>query len=163
MNQDKSSNKLSLVCGIIGIFGCISVIIADIIGIIVVEKHNPISETISALAITKSAWIQDTGLNLYAAAMIACAIGLYAWNLEGVRWKIAAVLLGLLGIDIILIAEHNQYAGRPGVGAAIHIYCVYAFTSKFWLASSRSKLVSLQYGNSNYLDSFSTDLLFCSY
>ena len=88
MNQDKSSNKLSLVCGIIGIFGCISVIIADIIGIIVVEKHNPISETISALAITKSAWIQDTGLNLYAAAMIACAIGLYTWNLEGLRWKI---------------------------------------------------------------------------
>ena len=131
--KDKSSSKLSLVCGIIGIFGCLSVIIANIIGIIVVEKHNPISETISALAITKYAWIQDLGLNLYAAAMIACAIGLYTWNLEGLRWKIAAVLLGLLGIDVILIAEHNQYAGRPGVGASIHIQCVYALAVLFAL------------------------------
>ena len=131
MKKNKSSNNLSFICGIIGIFGCLSVIIANIIGIIVVEKHNPISETISALAITKYAWIQDLGLNLYAAAMIACAIGLYTWNLEGLRWKIAAVLLGLLGIDVILIAEHNQYAGRPGVGASIHIQCVYALAVLF--------------------------------
>ena len=132
MNQkSRSSDKLSLVCGTIGIFGCLSVIIADLIGIIVVEKHNPISETISALAITKHAWIQDLGLDLYAAAMIACAIGLYAWNLDGLRWKIASVLLGLLGIDVILIAQHNQYAGRPGVGASIHIQCVYALAVLF--------------------------------
>ena len=129
--KDKSSSKLLLVCGIIGIFGCLSVIIANIIGIIVVESHNPITETISALAITKHAWIQDLGLDLYAAAMIACAVGLYAWNLGGLRWKTAAVLLGLLGVDVILIAEHNQYAGRPGVGAAIHIYCVYALAILF--------------------------------
>ena len=129
--KDKSSSKLLLVCGIIGIFGCLSVIIADIVGIIVVESHNPITETISALAITKHAWIQDLGLDLYAAAMIACAIGLFVWNLGGLRWKIAAVLLGLLGVDVILIAEHNQYAGRPGVGAAIHIYCVYALAILF--------------------------------
>lgn len=131
MKQNKSSNKLSLACGIVGIFGCLSVIIADIIGIIVVENHNPISETISALAITKSAWIQDLGLDLYAVAMFACAIGLYAWNLGGWRWKLASVLLGLLGIDIILIAEHNQYAGREGVGASIHIQCVYALAVLF--------------------------------
>ena len=131
MNQSKSLNKLFIVCGIIGIFGCISVVIADIIGIIIVENHNPISETISALAITKSAWIQDLGLDLYAVAMFACAIGLYQWNLGGLRWKIASVLLGLLGIDIILIAEHNQYAGREGIGASIHIQCVYALAVLF--------------------------------
>ncbi len=33
-----------------------------------------------------------------------------------------AALLVLLGINVILIAEHNQYAGREGVGASIHIY-----------------------------------------
>ena len=130
MNQ-RSSNKLALICGIIGIFGCISVILADIIGIIVVEEHNPISETISALAITKSAWIQDLGLDLYAVAMFACALGLFQWNLGGRKWKIASVLLVLLGIDIILIAEHNQYAGREGIGASIHIQCVYALAVLF--------------------------------
>ena len=129
---NKSSGSiLSLICGIIGIFGCFAVIITNIIGIIVVEKHNPISETISALAINKYAWIQDTGLDLYAAAMIACAIGLYAWNLGGTKWKIGTVLLLLLGIDVIVIAEHNQYAGREEIGASIHIQCVYIFAFLF--------------------------------
>ena len=132
MNQkNRSSNKLLVVCGAIGILGCLSVIVADIIGIIVVEEHNPISETISALAITKYAWIQDTGLDLYALAMFACAIGLFVWNLGDWRWKTASILLGLLGIDVILIAEHNQYAGREGVGASIHIQCVYALAVLF--------------------------------
>lgn len=110
----------------IGILGCFAAIITDIIGVIVVEKHNPISQTISALAIEKYAWIQDSGLDFFAAGLIACAVGLYVWNLNGTRWKIGTFLLFLLGIDVLLIAEHNKYAGRPGVGANIHIYCVYA-------------------------------------
>lgn len=133
MNPQKntSKSKLSLVCGIIGIFGCFSAIFTDIVGIILVENHNPISETISALAIKKYAWIQDTGLVLYAVAMMACAIALYAWNLGKTRWKIGTFLLGLLGIDVVLIALHNQYAGREGVGASIHIQCVYALAILF--------------------------------
>ena len=129
--ENRSSDKLLVICGAIGILGCFSVIIANLIGIIVVEKHNPISETISALAITKYAWIQDTGLDLYALAMFACAIGMFAWNLGNWRWKTSSVLLVLLGIDVILIAEHNQYAGREGVGASIHIQCVYALALLF--------------------------------
>ena len=126
-----SSSKLSLICGFIGIFGCFAVIITDIIGILLVDDHNPISETISALAIEKYAWVQDTGLDFYAVGMIACAIALYNWKLGGTKWKIGTVLLLLLGIDVILIAEHNQYAGREGVGASIHIQCVYALAVLF--------------------------------
>ena len=133
MNEktELSGSPLFKICGVIGIIGCIAAIATDIIGIIVVKDHNPISETISSLAIEKSAWIQDTGLDFYAAGMIACGIGLYVLNLEGLRWKIGTVLLGLLGIDVILIAEHNQYAGREGVGASIHIQCVYALAVLF--------------------------------
>ena len=134
MNQDKTSkSRLLQVCGYIGLFGCIAAVVTDIIGIIVVEKHNPISETISALAITKYAWIQDLGLDLFALGLIACAIGLFSWNLNGATWKIGAFLLFLLGIDIVLIAEHNQYAGREGVGASIHIQCVYVLGLLFTL------------------------------
>ena len=129
--ENRAGDRISLVCGAIGIFGCLSVILADIIGILVVEKHDPISETISALAITKSAWIQDLGLDFYALAMFACAIALFKWNLGDWRWRTSSVLLGLLGIDVILIAEHNQYAGREGVGASIHIQCVYALAVLF--------------------------------
>lgn len=60
-------------------------------------------------------------MDLYALAMIAFAIGLYAWNLGGTKCKIGNFLLLLLGINIILIAEHNQYVGRERVEASIHI------------------------------------------
>lgn len=48
MNQDKTSptDKVSLICGTIGLLGCLSAIISDIIGIIVVEKHDPICFTL---------------------------------------------------------------------------------------------------------------------
>ena len=44
-------------------------IITDVIGIMLVDDHNPISDTISALAIEKYAWVQDIGLELYAVAL----------------------------------------------------------------------------------------------
>lgn len=132
--RHRERSKLSLICGLIGLMGCCAAIVTDIIGSIVVYKHNPISETISSLAIGKAAWIQDTGLNLFAAGLIACAIALYIWRLGKTKWKAGTVLLALLGIDILLISEHNKYAGRPDVaGAAIHIYCVYALGILFTL------------------------------
>lgn len=135
MNQKiiNSTDKISLICGIIGLFGCLSAIVTDIIGIIVVEKHNPISETISALAITKYAWIQDLGLVLFAFGIVMCAIGLFRWRIKKTKWKIGSLLLLLLGIDIVLIALHNQYAGREGVGASIHLQCVIAMAVLFTL------------------------------
>ncbi|KAI9132270.1 hypothetical protein [Acaryochloris sp. CCMEE 5410] len=76
--RQRQSSKLSLICGFVGLVGCFAALLTDIIGTIVVQKHNPISETISSLAIGKAAWIQDSGLDLFAAGLIACAIALYA-------------------------------------------------------------------------------------
>lgn len=132
-NKNALIDKVSLICGIIGLFGCLSAIVSDIIGIIVVEKHNPISETISALAITKQSWIQDLGLNLFAFGIVACAIALSRWRFNKFKWKIGSLLLFLLGIDIVLIASHNQYAGREGVGASIHLQCVIVLAILFTL------------------------------
>lgn len=126
--------RLCLICGWLGILGCISVVVTDIIGIIVVDNHNPISETISSLAITDYAWIQDSGLDLFALAFAACATGLLLINLGDWKWKTGSFMLLLLAVDILLIAEHNQYAGREGVGASIHIYCVYVLGVLFTLA-----------------------------
>jgi hypothetical protein len=127
--------SLLRICGVIGLLGCFGAIAANIVGIILVEQHNPISETISKLAIGKYAWIQDLGLDLFAATILATAIGLYTLRLESIRWKIGTALLVLLSIDVVLIAEHNQYAGRAGVGASIHIQCVYALGLLFALAT----------------------------
>ncbi|MGF1488873.1 MAG: DUF998 domain-containing protein [Prochloraceae cyanobacterium] len=121
-----SGSRFSLWCGIIGTFGSIAAIVTDIIGIILLDNYDPIGQTISALAIGKYGWVQDIGLNLYAIAMVACSLALYSWNLGGLKWKIGSILLGLLGIDIIIIAEYDRYAGQGGMGSAIHLYCVYA-------------------------------------
>ncbi|KAI9132269.1 hypothetical protein ON05_001970 [Acaryochloris sp. CCMEE 5410] len=50
------------------------------------------------------------------------------------KWKVGTAMLMLLGIDVLLISEHNKYAGRADIsGAAIHIYCVYALGILFTL------------------------------
>jgi len=132
-------------CGVIALLGCILVTAANLIGILVVDAHNPISETISKLAIGDYAWIQDLGLDAFAIGLFALALGLYLRLSGGWRWQVGLGLVVLLGIDVLLIAEHNQYAGRPGRGAAIHIYCVYALyalfaASTFLLAKNLKKL-----------------------
>lgn len=117
------------VCAAIGIIGCIAVIAGDIIGIAVHEKHNPISDTISMLAIGKYGWIQDWGLDIQALGYFALGIGLYTWKRKGAKWLISLVILVLISIDLILIAEHNQYAGRPGY--TIHRTLVYILAGLF--------------------------------
>ena len=134
IRRSENIRRLYLICGWLGVLGCISVVVTDIIGIIVVDNHNPISETISSLAITDYAWIQDSGLDLFALAFAACATGLFLMNLGDWKWKTGSSMLLLLAVDILLIAEHNQYAGREGVGASIHIYCVYVLGVLFTLA-----------------------------
>lgn len=116
------------ICGIIGIFGCFSVLITDILGIALHEEHNPIRNTISMLAIGKYGWIQDSGLDLLAVGFVAIAFGLYTWKNTGTRWILSLIILILIALDLVLIAEHNQYAGRPGY--TIHrklVYCLAVF------------------------------------
>lgn len=133
---ERAAQILSLTCGVIGVIGSFAAVIANFVGIIVVEQHDPISETISMLAIGKYAWIQDLGLDFYAAGLVACAVGLYAWNLSKVRWKLGALSLVSLGVIVILIAEHNQYVGQPeNNGQAIHRQLVYAFGALFALST----------------------------
>ena len=117
--------KLYLACGTAGLIGSLSGIIGNLVGIIVYEKHDPISETISALAVGKYSWILDSSLCLFAAGLLACATGLYRWSLNGAKWKAASVLLGLLSMDIVIIALYNQYAGTQQPGMKVHLYAVY--------------------------------------
>ncbi|SKB49534.1 Protein of unknown function [Salegentibacter holothuriorum] len=116
-------------CGVIGVLGCVAVLAADLIGIALHEAHNPISNTISMLAIGKYGWIQDWGIDILAVGFFALAIGLYTWKNSGTKWIIGLVILVLIGVDLIMIAEHNQYAGRPG--HKIHRKLVYALAVLF--------------------------------
>ena len=119
-------SKVILYCGALGIFGCVVVIVANIAGIMVVERHDPISETISRLAVGRYGWIQDTGLILFALGLLACGVGLGCWRVNGLWWKIGAGLLVVLAIDVVLIAAHNEYGDRDSEKYVIHFYCVIA-------------------------------------
>ncbi len=117
------------ICGGLGIFGCFVVLAADLIGIALHEKHDPISETISMLAIGKYGWIQDWGFDMLALGYFALAIGLFTWKRKGIKWIISLIILVLISINLVFIAEHNQYAGRPGYN--IHRELVYALAGLF--------------------------------
>lgn len=117
------------ICGALGIIGCVAVIAGDIIGIALHEKHNPISNTISMLAIGKYGWIQDWGLDILALGYFALAIGLYTWKRNGIKWIISLIILVLISVDLVMIAEHNQYAGRPGYN--MHRELVYILAGLF--------------------------------
>ncbi|MDN3688348.1 DUF998 domain-containing protein [Cyclobacterium jeungdonense] len=120
------------ICGALGIIGCVMVIASDFIGIAVHEEHDPISDTISMLAIGKYGWIQDRGLDLLALGYFALAVGLYSWKRKGTKWIISLIILVVISIDLVMIAEHNQYAGRPGyTGYNIHIELVYLLAGLF--------------------------------
>lgn len=146
-----SINLTYKLTGALGIFGCIAVSAADIIGIALHEAHDPIADTISMLAIGKYGWIQDLGLDLLAVGFVALAIGLYYWKRMGTAWIIGLLIMVLIAADLILMAEHNQYAGRPG--EKIHRKLVYGLaalfpTLLFLLSGSLGKLKS-------YLKNFS--------
>lgn len=113
--------------------GCVAVIAGDIIGIAVHEKHDPISDTISMLAIGKYGWIQDWGVDILALGFLAAATGLYTWKRKGTKWIIGLITMVLISIDLVLIAEHNQYAGRPGY--TIHRELVYILAGLFLILS----------------------------
>lgn len=134
MSVKKTNHKLLLVCGLIGLLGCVSVVVTDLIGIIVVDGYNPISQTISNLAINEKAWIQDIGLNLFAASFVACAVGLFSLSLGGWKWKAGAGMLLLLAIDILAISEYDQYADLSSFGSTVHFTCVCILGVLFALA-----------------------------
>lgn len=134
MSVKQSSNKLLLLCGLIGIFGCVSVVITDLVGIIVVDGYNPISQTISALAIGRKAWIQDVGLNLFVISFLACSIGLFSLNLGGWKWKAGAGILPIIALDILIISEYDRYADLSSFGSTVHYVCVCVLGVLFTLA-----------------------------
>jgi len=133
-NRSIVSSRVIIFLGIIGWFGGAAVLIADLVGIILVERHNPVADTISQLAIGEYAWIQDLGLDLFALAFLAIAVGLFLVQSGDWKWKVGLLLLILLAVDVVLIAEHNQYAGQQNQKGDIHMYCVYVLYGLFGLA-----------------------------
>lgn len=133
--ERRTKANLLRTCGVLAWIGSAAVLITNVVGVIVVDGHNPIADTISQLAVGKHAWIQDLGLNLLGLAFLACGIGLLVFRKAGARSTLVAVACILLAIDMVLIAEHNQYASDQRFGGTVHSYATIALWVLFVLAA----------------------------
>lgn len=129
--------------GVVTLLACVLVLVSDVVGCYFADQHNPISETISKLAVGDHAWVQDYGLNMFALGIATCAIGLGRWNHGGWQWRVATGLLVLIAIDILVISEYDQYKGFDGFGATIHLTCVYIL---YMLVAAASLLLAFELG-----------------
>lgn len=128
-------------CGIVGLIGCAGVILGNIAGVLIYERHDWIADTISDLAAGPWGWIQDVGLVLLGFALAACALGLRVWRLGGWRRTVVVVGLVLLAVDVAVIALHNEYGDADSNHGkfVIHSYAVYGlgiiFAAVCWAAA----------------------------
>lgn len=128
--------RMQRACGWIGLIGAVLVVAGNLAGIAIYEQHDPISDTISDLAAGRWGWIQDTGLIFFGLGAIACAVGLWPWWRGRTGWTLGLAALVLLGIDLGIIAGHNEYGDRDSGKFVIHMYAVYAFGVLFLLQAA---------------------------
>lgn len=131
IERNRIHAKIRAVCGIVGLIGCVGLVSGLIAGMILVDPYDPISDTVSNLAAGHRAWIQDTGLVLFAIGLLACGVGLFAWNSDSWARRLAAALLILLAGDVVVIALHNEYGDGDHEKYVIHMRAVYGFAAMF--------------------------------
>jgi hypothetical membrane protein len=107
--------------GIAGMSGAASVVLTDVIGILARPGYNPISQSVSELAVGPTGWIQDLGMFLGAVGALACAAGLYLVLDEGWYLKMGEFLLFVAGLGLLLAAVFKTDLVPPKtVGGIIH-------------------------------------------
>ena len=120
----------------VAILSCVAVALADVVAwSLLVEDYNPISKTISALAVGAGSWLLDLGLWTFAVGCVALGLAMFRQRLGGTPWVLAALAVGLLGPIIGVIALFNEYAGTRNAGADVHLYAVYALGTFVALAA----------------------------
>jgi hypothetical protein len=118
--RSRSRRPIIRAAGATLLIGCLLVLIAHVAGIIVVDRHNLISETISRLAAGRHEWIQDWGLNALAIGIAAAAVGLFLRGPARWPWRLGCAALLLAAVDLVIIAEHNEYADLDREEGEIH-------------------------------------------
>ncbi|WP_271077479.1 DUF998 domain-containing protein [Aurantiacibacter sp. MUD61] len=136
---DRRDDDLAKGLGLIGLLGCILVIIADLSGTLLSGHVGMIRDTISdSAAGGEYDWLVDAGLYAFAASAILIAAGLWRWKADGWDWRLGQITLFALAIVIALVAGYEAY-NRPFGLPDIHRYLVYAigalFPATVWLTS----------------------------
>lgn len=137
-SSDRSAPWHLRLAGFAGLAGCAALVAGNVAGVLIHERHDAISDTISDLAAGPEAWLQDAGLLLFAAGLLALGTGVLRWNPDGRRWTAAGWLLLAMAADVAVIAAHNEYGDRDSGRYVIHSYAVYLLAALFAATTAAS-------------------------
>lgn len=129
----KARGEAMRIAGGFALVGCAAVVIANIAGNLLVDRHDWIRDTISQLAQGENGWIQDLGLLLFALGIVALAVGLWLLDLGRLGWRLGVLCLLLVGIDVVLIALYQEYGEPTPDGLVVHTEAVWALAGLFAL------------------------------
>lgn len=105
--------------GVVSLVGCISVAVSDGVGILLRPGYNPLSQSVSSLALGPTGWVQGVGLGLGAIGTMACAVGLYMALPRAWEAILGEVFLLFAGMALLMTALFRS--GSPGVMGNIHM------------------------------------------
>lgn len=116
---------------VVVLVGCISLVVGNIAGSIIVPGHDWVADTVSDLAAGRYEIIQDVSLYGFAAALLALGLASSHIHDGEVNWTALTVSLVLLAVAVTIIAARNEYGDSDEEGVVIHIYIVYALGALF--------------------------------
>ncbi|MCB8838769.1 DUF998 domain-containing protein [Aurantimonas sp. VKM B-3413] len=128
---EASHPKLFFFCGVVGVLGCVVVVLANVVGVIVQPKDGLVADTISDLAAGDYAIIMDVGLYAFAAGILAAAAGLRRLHWGNWSWTVGSWLLTLVAIMIVVIGAYGEYGDNDVGGLVIHLPLVLAMALTF--------------------------------
>ena len=128
------SGNLLKACGIIGLVGCVGLVVSNVVGSMIVPDYDWVADTISDLGAGKYEIVQDLGFHAYAAALLACAIGAAHYHLDAGRWSFGILCLALLAFCVEIIAVRNEYGDGDDEGIVVHREIVYGLGILFTAA-----------------------------
>ena len=123
------SHQISKCLGWTAIFGNLTLPITDVIAILLHPGYNPLSKSVSDLALEPYGWVQGIGLFLGGIGVIACALGLSLVLSKQWEVKLGDVSILLVGISLILTAIFHTDPPGHEVTVYGHIHHVASFVA----------------------------------
>jgi hypothetical protein len=126
----RTSPLLLGVCGALGLLGALALFATNGAASALAGGHDWTADTVSKLAAGPRGAVQDAGLYLYAAGLVALAMAAAHVHPGGGRWSLGALCLAVLAAVLTAIAA------RPGyrLDAPTHAALVYLMGA-LWLAA----------------------------
>lgn len=128
---DAERPYLLLGLGLLGLFGCVAMLIGTVAAQIAVPDHNWIADTISDLGAGKLEIVMDVTLYCFAGGLIATALAASHAHLGGVGWPLGILALAILAGLVIVVGARNEYGDNDNAGVVIHSYLVFGLGAFF--------------------------------